>query len=767
MLDFMRISQKATKDGAVEVYPTFITRRSTDLMTRGGDFYAIWDDEVKLWSTEEDTVIRLIDHELDGYAAEYEREHGMRPRVLHMWNGDSGMIDKWHKYVKQQLRDNYKPLDESIIFADKDTVRTDYASKKLKYSLSNDPTPAYDELISTLYDEAERTKLEWAIGSVVCGDSKYIQKFVVLYGAGGTGKSTVLNIILDLFDGYCATFDSKALGSSNAAFALEAFKANPLVAVQQDGDLSGIEDNTRINSLVSHEEMTVNEKFKSAYSTRFNSFIFMGTNKPVRITDAKSGIIRRLIDVTPSGRLVPKARYDILKEQVKFELGGIARHCEDVYLANKTLYDDYIPVRMMGATNDFYNFMIDDEVYDAFSQKDETTLHSAWELYSKYCDRANVRYKYSQRIFKEELRNYFKDFSDRGQLKDGTRVRSLYSGFLRDKFEVDEKSREDIPPETWLRFDKTESLFDELASEYPAQLTKDDGTPSYKWDNVKTSLKEVDSHKLHYVKVPENHIVIDFDISDREGNKSLARNMSEASKWPPTYAELSKSGCGIHLHYLYDGDASQLSRVYDDQIEVKVFTGNSSLRRKLTLCNDIPIGTIRPGYLPIKEGNKTVNFEGVKNEQALRTIVKRALNKEYEPHSTASSISLIYATLEKAYADGLSYDISKLENVIWAFACNSTHQSEYCKALVRKMHFKSDDYEPATVPESAYDDETIIFFDVEVFPNLFVIVWKPQGKDCVVWINPEPAAVAKLCEKSSWGLTTESTITTSSMLALL
>lgn len=96
-------------------------------------------------------------------------------------------------------------------------------------------------------------------------------------------------------------FDSKALGSSSNAFALEAFKSNPLIAIQHDGDLSRIEDNTRLNSLVSHETMMVNEKFRSAYASQFKCFMFLGTNKPVKITDAKSGLIRRLIDVEPSG----------------------------------------------------------------------------------------------------------------------------------------------------------------------------------------------------------------------------------------------------------------------------------------------------------------------------------------------------------------------------------------------------------------------------------------------------------------------------------
>ena len=49
--------------------------------------------------------------------------------------------------------------------------------------------------MSTLYAQEERDKLEWAIGSIFLGDSKTIQKFIVLYGEAGSGKSTVLNII--------------------------------------------------------------------------------------------------------------------------------------------------------------------------------------------------------------------------------------------------------------------------------------------------------------------------------------------------------------------------------------------------------------------------------------------------------------------------------------------------------------------------------------------------------------------------------------------
>ena len=294
MIDFMIVATKCSKKGVIEIYPKFIIKKSSDLMIRGGDFYAIWIEERGLWSTDEQDALQLIDKELDTFAKENKDRFEGTVKILHMWDAESGMIDSWHKYCQKQMRDNFHMLDEKLIFSNSPTNKKDYASKRLNYPLEKGDISAYDKLMSTLYSEEERHKIEWAIGSIVAGDSKHIQKFMVLYGAAGTGKSTVLNIIQQLFQGYYSVFDAKALGSSSNSFALEAFKTNPLVAIQHDGDLSRIEDNTRLNSLVSHELMTVNEKFKSTYSNQFKCFLFMGTNKPVKITDAKSGLISKI-----------------------------------------------------------------------------------------------------------------------------------------------------------------------------------------------------------------------------------------------------------------------------------------------------------------------------------------------------------------------------------------------------------------------------------------------------------------------------------------
>ena len=743
MLDFLIIATRPTKRGVIEIYPKFRTYpKSKDLMLRGGDFYAIWDEELGLWSTNEDDAKRLIDIELDNYKRANKDKFDANVKVCYMWDSESGSIDAWHKYCQKQMRDSYHPLDETLIFSNTEVSREHYSSKQLNYPLEAGEIKAYDQIISTLYSPEERHKIEWAIGSIVSGDSKHIQKFMVLYGDAGTGKSTILNIIQQLFDGYYSVFDAKSLGSNGSQFALEAFRNNPLVGIQHDGDLSRIEDNTRLNSLVSHEEMLVNEKYTKGYTNSFKAFLFMGTNRPVKITDAKSGIIRRLIDVSPTGIKIPNKEYKRLVKQVKFELGAIANHCLEVYLADPGKYDNYVPITMMGASNDFYNFVEDS--YFTFNKENSTTLMAAWAMYNEYCVDAKVPYPATRRVFKEELKNYFWEFKERHVLEDGTRVRNYYSGFRTDKFEqMAEPKREVIDIQSNLiKFDDVESVFDKEAAGYPAQYATVDGTPSKKWDKVKTKLSAIDTSKLHYVKVPENHIVIDFDIPDKDGNKCFQRNLEEASKWPATYAELSKSGAGIHLHYIYNGDVNKLSRVYDDYIEVKVFTGKSSLRRKLTKCNSLPIASISSG-LPMKGDNKMVNFDAIKSEKGLRTLIKRNLNKEYHP-GTKPSIDFIYKILEDAYNEGLNYDVTDMRNAVLAFGANSTHQADYCIKLVGKMHFKSEEISADVKNE----DAKLVFYDVEVFPNLFLVNWKieGEGKPVVRMINPKPSEIEELLQ---------------------
>ena len=740
MLDFVKITVKQ-KNGVLEVIPSFKVIKSKDLMIRGNSFYAIWDEELNKWTTDEFEAIRLIDETTTKYAND---NYGDMATPQLLVNADNCLIDKWKKYCQKQSINNYKPLDETLLFSNMERKREKYSSKQLPYPLEPGDYSAWDRLISVLYSEEERHKIEWAIGSIVSGDSKHIQKFMVFYGSAGTGKSTILNIVQQLFEGYYAVFDAKSLGSNNNAFALEAFKSNPLVAIQHDGDLSRIEDNTKLNSLVSHEEMTINEKFKSAYTNSFKAFLMMGTNKPVKITDAKSGLIRRLIDVTPTGEKIDADEYADIMSKIPFQLSGIAHHCLEVYLDDPKYYNSYVPTEMLGASNDFYNFISDN--YMTFAEAKDVPLSLGWEIYKNYCEDSNMPYPLSKRAFREEFKNYFLEFRDRHTLPDGKRARSYYIGFLEDKFngekEPEKKPNKKNKNEKMILNAKS-SIFDTVCADCVAQYATDDGIPISKWDSVKTKLSDINTRELHYVKVPENHIVIDFDIPNEDGTKSLEKNLEAASKWPPTYTELSKSGCGVHLHYIYTGDATKLSRVYEEHIEIKVYSGNSSLRRKLTKCNDLPIATISSG-LPLKEERKkVVDKTVIKNEKMLRTMIIRNLRKEYHD-ATKPSIDFIDKLLNDSYYSGMHYDVTDLRPSILAFAAGSTNQADYCIKLVNDMKFKSED---ASEPVDSESD-AIVFYDVEVFPNLFLVNWKFQGegKKVIRMINPSPVDIERLCQ---------------------
>lgn len=743
-MDFLSIETKRLSKDKVSIYASYNLDYVKDIMIKGQDFYAVWDEEAGIWRTEKQELVRLIDNELTKKRDELLKSgiftnNEMDVRYLRI--SSTRAIDDFNHWVQRQASDSFTWLNSNIIFKSQVVKRDDYASFRLEYDLREGDCSAWNKLTRCLYSEEEARKIEYAIGSIVSGASKELQKFFIFVGDAGTGKSTIMKIISNMFKGYCSTIDAKSIGMGDS-FALETLKDNPLIAIQDDVDLSKIEDNARLNSIVSHEYLTINEKHKSLYSTKFHTMIFLGSNREVQITDARSGLLRRIIDISPTGKTFDRREYDQLMDRITFEYGEIAYKCLKVYEEDPGYYNRYYPVRMIRATNRLYNFI--EECYlDILDEKNGTTLSTAWNMYNKFCEMSELKYKLDKIKFKLELGDYFSKFIPDTNV-DGIRVKNYFSKFKFNKIGIVTDNNSQF--ETWLKFGMDDKgVFDFDCADFPAQYATLDGVPMHKWENVKTFLRNIDPRKLHYVKLPENHIVIDFDIKDESGHKSLEENMKAASSWPPTYAELSKSGEGIHLHYIYDGDVRELSNKYSDNVEIKIFTGGASLRRKFTKCVNLPIATINSG-LPMKEkGAKTMVDEFVvKNEKAIRTMIEKNLRKEYHP-GTKPSVDYIYKILNDAYEESsknpeFQYDVTDLRPKILAFAANSTNQAEYCIKLVNDMKFCSDfddeGYFRKKVSLSVSGDAPIIFYDVEVFPNLFVVVYKFPGKDCVKLINP-------------------------------
>ena len=712
--------------GMMEVAPWFLNTNSRDLMLRDGDFVAIWNPRTGLWSKDEFDVVDLVDDDVRKYV---ENSPGQKLMPRFCARERDGVWKRYRQWTKNMV-DTDHPLDRMPVFADTPIRQEDHVSYRLPYSLEDGVPVNWAKLVDTLYDPSERQKIEWAIGSILTGDCRKIDKFLVFYGDPGSGKSTILNVMQALFGEYCVAFDSESLAQRSNSFALSSFVTDPLVAIEHDGDLSRIETNTRLNSIISNEIQLINEKFKKPRSMRISTMLVMASNNPVKITDANSGIPRRLLDVYPSGNRLPVNEYRIVVDGVYQELGVIAKHCIDVYHNLGTdYYRDYRSRTMISETNPVYNFVM--EMYSDWGTEDKITLAKAYSDYKDYVEETGIQYKMPRYRFKTELSRYFREYHDRIMV-DGVPYRSLFIGFMGDKFDTHEYIPSPIKSEPWLELKQgLPSVFDDHFAGCKAQYSSENGTPRKSWAYVDSTLRDIAPTTEHYVLMPEEYICIDFDLKGENGEKDLNANLRAASAWPPTYAETSKSGGGLHLIYRYPVDEDTLAE-YSPGIEIKRFRGKASLRRRLSLHNGRAIADY-PGDLPTK-APKMINEQHVKDENHLRSLIAKALRKEVHAN-TAPNVDFIKKILDEAYESGITYDVTDARNAVTAFAMKSTNQSERCLKMVQQMRFQSED--KMEVQEDG--DGRIAFYDVEVFPNLFVICYKFPGED-VVHFRTNPSA---------------------------
>ena len=718
--------------GLMEVAPRFVNLDSRDIMLRDGDFVAVWNPKTGLWSKNEFDVIDIV----DGDVRDYVTKSGLQNLFPKFCRRDTDGVWKRYRQWTKNMVDTDHPLDRMPVFADTPIRQEDHVAYRLPYSLDEGEPTCWMKLVDTLYDPSERQKIEWAIGSILTGDCRKIDKFLVFYGDPGSGKSTILNVMQRLFGEFCVPFDSESLAQRNNSFALSAFANDPLVAIEHDGDLSRIETNTRLNSIVSNEVQLINEKFKSPRSIRITTTLIMASNNPVKITDANSGIPRRLLDVSPSGRRLSIDEYTSVMDGVYQELGVIAKHCIDVYRSlGPNYYRNYRSKTMISETNPVYNFVM--EMYEDWGSDNKVTLAKAYSDYKDYVEETGIQYQMPRYRFKTELRRYFQEFHDRVMI-DGVPYRSLFVGFRGDKFESSELTPKTVKNDSWIELSRgLNTVFDEHFAGCKAQYSSANGTPQKPWARVDTTLRDITPIDEHYVLMPEEYVCIDFDLKGDNGEKDLNANLRAASAWPPTYAETSKSGGGIHLIYRYPVDKDTLSE-YSPGIEIKRFRGNASLRRRLSLHNGRGIEDY-PGDLPAK-APKMINKKHVQDENHLRSLIAKALRKEVHAN-TAPNVDFIKSILDEAYESGITYDVTDARNAVTSFAMSSTNQKDRCLKMVQQMHFMSED--KAEVAEAG--NGRIAFYDVEVFPNLFVVCYKIRGQSTVRFlVNPSAKAVKSL-----------------------
>jgi hypothetical protein len=752
-MDFYNITAKTFGARAKQDYtiaPEF-TYLTSDLVCKGGSMYAYWYDG--LWRTGLFDLVRIIDKEVMDYTNDFKNKHADRDVTVKLMSvHDSLVMDKFQKYTKN-MPDSEVEFNTRIIFSNETPIREDYSTTQLSYTPAPGPTPAFDEMFTKLYADPELEKILWFIGAALTNSMAKIQKFLFLYGGKGSGKGTIIKVFKMLFEGYYSGIDLHKL-TGNSEFATAGVRETQLL-IDDDSDLSAIKDDTNLLKLTSHEPILVNNKYQSTYSVTFKGLLVAASNQRFKVRNIDSGITRRAVVAEPTDMTHDYNTYMTLMDRMQFELPAIAQKAIDVFKQyGPGYYQDYVPFDMMESTDLFFSFMRE----HARALGDRCTLKSASELYRAYLTDFDYDTSGYKKKAKNELKRYYKTFVEQKKI-DGEVVKNVYEGLKwNDLFPGEPQpkdnrgeSEEELIKEFGLR--EGESTFDKVADSYPAQYCNSEGYPKSKWDECRTILREIKTEELHYVRVPINHIIIDFDIKGADGEKDLSLNLKAAKKFPETYTELSKSGKGVHLHYIYEGDVEKLASEYDEDIEVKVYKGKSSLRRKLSLCNDRDITHISTG-LPEKE--ETIEmYKDIEvihwNENKLRAAVKGNLEKKYHA-STRPSVDFIVKLFEDAEKQGVKYDLRDMRQDILSFASSSTNQKAYCIKAVSKIKFHTIEEEDAneiqvSAGQQFYRKEDLFFYDIEVFPNLFIVAFKQYRKPGTVWINPTREQIASLVER--------------------
>lgn len=746
-LDFVKIKTRDltsnNRKSDIQVYPDFIYAGVKDIVCKGGAMYAFWTGQE--WSMSKDDLILAIDSLTMTKVRDLQTKYPEKSISAQLMNdAETKIMQKFETYCKSMQQSN-AIFNERIMFEHDVMQREDYATNKLTYSPEKGETPAFDELLELLYDPKELEKILWFAGALLTNNMTNIQKFMFLYGGKGSGKGTVIKVFKMLFDGYHSPIDLRTL-TSDGPFATSQVKEVPLL-IDEDSDISKISKDTNLLKLTAHEPITVNVKYKDTYETIFNGLLITASNQRFQVRNVDSGITRRAVVVEPTSLTHSSDDYFRLIKLIPFELPHIAQKCIDVFIDKGAFYyENYMDVDMAEATDHIYSFVRE----NAWQLGEEVSLTRASELYKLYLEDIGFDTRGYKRKIKSELQRYYRHFYSRGRNSNGDQVRNLFVGFKEELVFPEGRPTVEIDDTPLIELGSYPEVFLEYAKDYPAQLTTKDGTPKQKWDEVLTTLKDIPQEELHFVKVPYNHIVIDFDLKDDTGEKSLELNLEAASQFPKTYTEVSKSGQGIHLHYTYGGDIGNLALEYSDGIEIKKFTGGSSLRRKYTRSNNEMISHISAG-LPYKEREGVKVYDNLEeivwNEKKIRTSVIGNLEKKYHS-ATKPSIDFIAHILKEAEEAGVKYDIRDLKQKVITFALNSTNNKDYCLKVVKDLNFTTiNNEEDATTLQQGgriIPKEDLYFYDVEVYPNLFVIVYKKYGGEATALVNPTPEQVENI-----------------------
>ena len=179
----------------------------------------------------------------------------------------------------------------------------------------------------------------------------------LIYGCGGSGKSTFLNLIKQLFENDVSSCSIDDL--SNEFQLAEAVKHRLIMSDEINSDNF---NNGKLKILASHQFLNCNPKNKQPFELKTQSLLIFSTNKVPKLDISDSGMLRRILYYSKNKKVDkpnPKLNNYVFKNEELYAIAYIASMIKEdlsifdeetheilisnnsVYLSHAEKYEDY------------------------------------------------------------------------------------------------------------------------------------------------------------------------------------------------------------------------------------------------------------------------------------------------------------------------------------------------------------------------------------------------------------------------------------------
>lgn len=264
-------------------------------------------------------------------------------------------------------------------------------------------------------DASDREMLLQFCGLCLTRDTR-AQKFLVLRGEGGSGKSTVIRLLEAMVGGRnCSNISLAELSQRFASYGL----LGKLVNSCADLELQALEDTSTLKKILGEDTLRGEQKGKDAVSFRsYAKLIFSTNDLPIVKGERTNGFFRRLL-VLPMDRLPEKRRadfFDQLVSQLPYFLRLCVQALTRLYQSGGLIAESAASVeavQQLRRDSDTVEAFLAEETVAAPGERVERGL--LFDEYERHC-RRNDRQNLSRTNFYKALRSKgFRDCASCGQ----------------------------------------------------------------------------------------------------------------------------------------------------------------------------------------------------------------------------------------------------------------------------------------------------------------------------------------------------------------